>query len=150
MMPSELQKNQLEATSLKQGLPYPSTSSMNPDPLIRRKQVQIQNEYGLHLRPAGKFVQTAGQFDSEIRIRFEDREFNGKSILDLMTMAAECGTILELEAVGPDAGPALDALADLVNQGFGESKQTYVDNQSSNSTIGHFPPPTDSINDPMS
>ncbi|RUL86882.1 HPr family phosphocarrier protein [Tautonia sociabilis] len=93
---------------------------MTQDPHLARRRVEITNPYGLHLRPAEKFVGLAGQFRAEVRVRHEGRDFNGKSILDLMALAAECGTWLELEALGPDADAAVAALAELVAARFGE------------------------------
>jgi phosphocarrier protein HPr len=93
---------------------------MTHDPSVARRQVEILNTYGLHLRPADKFVRLAHQFQSEIRIYHRGTEFNGKSILDLTTLAAECGTRLEIEARGPDAGEAVAALVELVLARFHE------------------------------
>ncbi len=72
--------------------------------------------------PADKFVKLALRYQSEIRVYYNGNQFNGKSILDLTTLAAECGTRLELEACGPDAVEALDALADLVAANFYENE----------------------------
>ena len=93
---------------------------MSQDANAARRRVEITNAYGLHLRPAEKFAALAGRFRAEVRVRHEGRDLNGKSILDLMTMAAECGTWLELEAIGPDAAEALTALAALITSDFGE------------------------------
>jgi phosphotransferase system HPr (HPr) family protein len=68
---------------------------------------------GLHLRAAERFVTTANRFEAEIRLMHEGRAVNGKSILDLVTLGAECGTQMVLEACGPDAASAARALADL-------------------------------------
>ena len=62
------------------------------------------------------------RYQSEIRVHYNGNQFNGKSILDLTTLAAECGTRLELEACGPDAVEALDALSDLVSAQFYENE----------------------------
>ena len=93
------------------------------DPRIARRTVEILNALGLHLRPADKFVGLAKQYRSEIRIVSGDREVNGKSILDLTTLAAERGTILVVEARGEDAEAALDALAQLVAARFHEDDE---------------------------
>jgi len=87
---------------------------------VARRQVEILNAYGLHLRPADRFVRLALQFQSEIKVIFQGRECNGKSILDLTSLAAERGTRLDLEARGPDAEDAVAALADLVAARFHE------------------------------
>ncbi len=96
---------------------------MSHDPQVARRQVEITNALGLHLRPADKFVRLAHRFQSEIRVVADGQEINGKSILDLTTLAAECGTRLELEARGPDAEAAVEALAELVLARFHEAEE---------------------------
>ena len=93
---------------------------MSQDPRIARRRVDILNPLGLHLRPADKFVRLALQFQSDIRVLYNGQEINGRSILDLTTLAAEQGARLELEARGPDAEAAVAALADLVAAKFYE------------------------------
>ncbi|CAN5905362.1 hypothetical protein BH23PLA1_BH23PLA1_44080 [soil metagenome] len=93
---------------------------MSQDVSVVRRTVQILNSYGLHLRPAEKFVGLAHRYQAEVRVLHQGNEFNGKSILDLMTLAAECGTWLEIEARGPDAEATLLALAELVAARFHE------------------------------
>jgi phosphocarrier protein len=92
---------------------------------IARRRVEVVNPYGLHLRPADKFVRLAHQFQSEVRVECRGVRANGKSMLDMTTLAAECGSILDLEAIGPDAEVALDALADLVAAGFHMTDEDY-------------------------
>ncbi len=87
---------------------------MSHNSSVARRNVEITNEYGLHLRPASKFAKLAGQFHSEIRVLHNGKEINGKSILDLTLLAAESGTCLILEAQGSDAEAALEALSQLV------------------------------------
>jgi phosphotransferase system HPr (HPr) family protein len=95
---------------------------MSPDTPVARRQVEVLNGSGLHLRPAQKFVELALHYQAEIRVHYNGNEINGKSILDLATLAAECGTRLDLEARGPDAVEALDALADLFSARFHEDE----------------------------
>ena len=85
-----------------------------------RRTVKISNRQGLHARPAAEFVKLASTFESEIQVRKDELEVNGKSIMGVMMLAAEPGTELELQARGTDADAALDALITLVNDGFGE------------------------------
>jgi phosphocarrier protein HPr len=82
--------------------------------------VTVRNPQGLHARPADMFVRLALQFASHIEIVKDGERFDGKSILSLMTLAAEQGTELVLRADGPDAEEALDALAELFGRGFDE------------------------------
>lgn len=103
-------------------VPLPPESSRMSEPSIARRQVEILNFLGLHLRPADQFVRLASSFQAEVVVHCRGGSFNGKSILDLTSLAAERGTILELEARGPDAEAALKALAELVAARFHEEE----------------------------
>lgn len=85
------------------------------------QSVQILNKNGLHARPAAEIVKAAAKFKSDITISREDIEVNGKSIMGVMMLAAECGATIHLRATGPDASEAVSALALLVASRFGES-----------------------------
>jgi len=84
--------------------------------------VTIQNRLGLHARPAMMFVEEASGFGSEIRVRRTDSEgsVDGKSIMQIMLLAATQGVELEVVACGEDAQEACDALCDLFARGFDE------------------------------
>lgn len=86
------------------------------------REVTIVNKLGLHARAAAKLVTTASGFGAEIKLRRGDREVNGKSIMGVMMLAASQGTTIELVAEGDDAGVALDALATLIGDRFGEAE----------------------------
>jgi phosphocarrier protein len=95
--------------------------------LPSRRAIEIVNVLGLHLRAADKFIRQAKQFQADIRVSHQGRVVNGKSILDRMALAAECGARLELEASGADAEEAIVTLARLVEDSFYETdwgKQT--------------------------
>jgi phosphocarrier protein HPr len=92
---------------------------------MARRRVRIVNGYGLHRRPATRFVTLANSFQSEVRVDFRGVKANGKSLLDMTCLAAECGTTLDLEAIGPDAEECLDALAGLVAAGFHMTDEDY-------------------------
>lgn len=77
-------------------------------------EVQIKNKAGLHARPSSLFVQTASEFDSDVTVKCDDEEVNGKSIMGLMLLAAEQGRTLILEADGDDENHLLEALRDLI------------------------------------
>ena len=85
------------------------------------RTVQVRNKFGLHARPAAEFVKLANQFKSEIMVRKQELEVNGKSIMGMMMLAAECGAEITVRASGPDADRAVDELAKLVENGFGET-----------------------------
>jgi phosphocarrier protein len=84
------------------------------------REVRIENRNGLHARPAAEIVKAASKFRSEVTIRRDDMEVNGKSIMGVMMLAAEYGTTLWLRANGEDAEQAVEALAALVASRFGE------------------------------
>ena len=80
----------------------------------------IKNKFGLHARPSASFVQTASRFQSEIKVEKDGQMADGKSILDLMMLAAAQGTRITIKAQGEDARDALKALGDLIEGRFGE------------------------------
>lgn len=86
----------------------------------RNAEVTIPNKYGLHARPAAEFVKLANQFSSDVWVRKGELEVSGKSIMGVMMLAAECGSIIEIRAAGSDSDEALSALQELVSNGFGE------------------------------
>ncbi len=85
-----------------------------------RKSVDIVNRLGLHARAAAKFVQTAGNYQSEIRVSRDGQTVNGKSIMGVMMLAASQGSEIELEVSGVDEAEALAALERLIAERFGE------------------------------
>ena len=84
------------------------------------REVRIENRNGLHARPAAEIVKAASRFRSEVTIRRDDMEVNGKSIMGVMMLAAEYGSTLFLRANGDDAEQAVAAIAALVASRFGE------------------------------
>ncbi len=80
------------------------------------KEVTVANPQGLHARPADAFARLANQFVSVIDVVKEGQRVNGKSILDLLMLAAEEGTVLIIEARGDDAEDAIEALGRLMEQ----------------------------------
>lgn len=85
------------------------------------RQAKIVNQLGLHARPAAQLVKVASAYQSEIEIVKDDMAVNGKSIMGVMMLAAECGSTLTFRATGIDETAAVEALAALVARGFGES-----------------------------
>lgn len=84
------------------------------------RDIWIVNPQGIHLRPADLFAKLANQFRSEIQVIKGSDQFDAKSVLSLLTLAAVQGTQLTLRAQGEDAQAAVQALAELVANGFGE------------------------------
>jgi phosphocarrier protein len=89
---------------------------------VKCERVKIVNKLGLHARASAKFVSLAGEFDSEIVLRRDGQEVNGKSIMGIMMLAAGQGSELELCADGPDAAKAISALAGLIAERFEEDE----------------------------
>jgi len=87
---------------------------------IIERDVQILNKYGLHARPAMQFVELANRFASKIEVSNGVLTVDAKSIMSVMRLAATAGTTLRLLADGTDAAEAIEALAKLVADGFGE------------------------------
>jgi len=94
-------------------------ADQTPLPVVVRKVI-IPNPQGLHARPAMKFVDTAGQFESSVVVKKGSRSVDGKNPMEMMLLEATQGTELEVQAEGPDAAEAIEALARLVTDGFGE------------------------------
>jgi phosphocarrier protein HPr len=84
------------------------------------RDVTIRNRQGLHARPAAEFVKLANRFAAEVWVSKDEVEVSGKSILGVMMLAAEFGSVIRIRATGQDSEAALDALSDLVASKFGE------------------------------
>lgn len=86
------------------------------------REVTVTNRAGLHTRPASMIVRTAARFHCDFFIHKDEYEINGKSIIGVMTLAAEQGAVLKLVLDGEDEAEAADALTQLFEDGFGEVK----------------------------
>jgi len=89
---------------------------MQTPPITR--VIVIRNKQGLHARPADQFARLAAQFEAKIDLVRDNRRVGATSIMELLTLGATQGTQLILEAEGPDAQRAVEALADLVENVF--------------------------------
>jgi len=87
---------------------------------VARRDVEVLNALGLHARAAARFVNVAGRFAAQVRLSRDGRTVDGKSLMGILLLAAARGTRLTIEAEGPDAEAAVEALAALVASGFGE------------------------------
>ena len=90
--------------------------------MIVRRTVEICNERGLHARASAKFVKLASTFDAEVRVGRDGSMVDARSIMGLMMLAAGIGCDVEIEAEGPQAEDALDALIALVEGRFDEER----------------------------
>lgn len=82
---------------------------------VIRKELIVKNKQGLHARPAAMFVQIANKFDARITVKRNDEEVNGKSIMGILMLGAEKGSLIIIEADGEDAESAILELEKLIN-----------------------------------
>ena len=84
------------------------------------KEIVVQNQVGLHARPATFFIQKANEFKSSIWVEKEERRVNAKSLLGVLSLGIVKGTAITLIAEGVDEATAVDTLAELVESNFAE------------------------------
>lgn len=87
---------------------------------MKRQCFTIINRLGLHARAAAQLVQTANRFQSDVTVEKEGMEVNGKSIMGILMLAAPKGSQIEISVSGSDMEEAFSAIAQLVENGFGE------------------------------
>jgi len=87
---------------------------------VIERDAKIVNPLGMHVRPGAEFVKVASRFKSAVQVTNGDVSVNGKSILGMMTLAAECGASIRIKCDGDDAEAAMEALLALVAAGFYE------------------------------
>ena len=83
--------------------------------MLIEKKIIVNNPQGLHARPAALFVQIANKYESDVIVKKGNDEVNGKSIMGLMTLAAEKGSAIRLKINGPDAKEAMEELEKVVS-----------------------------------
>ena len=84
------------------------------------KDVKVENQVGLHARPATFFIQKANEFKSSIWVEKEERRVNAKSLLGVLSLGIVGGTTIKIIADGQDEEAAVEALVKLVNSGFAD------------------------------
>ncbi len=89
----------------------------------QQKKFVINNKLGLHARPAALFVQTANRFECTVEVEKDGEKVNGKSIMGIMTLAAGVGCEIHIKTDGPDALKAMQAIAKLFADNFGEQDE---------------------------
>lgn len=87
---------------------------------MERREFTIKNRLGLHARAAAQLVQTANRFRSEVKVEKDGLEVNGKSIMGILMLAAPQGSRISVVVAGEDAGVAMTAIGQLIDNGFGE------------------------------
>ncbi len=84
------------------------------------REVTINNQVGLHARPATFFIQKANEFKSSIWVEKDDRRVNAKSLLGVLSLGIVKGTVITIAADGVDEVQAVDTLAELIDRQFEE------------------------------
>jgi len=84
------------------------------------RDITITNKLGLHARPSAQLVKTASIFKAEVSITRDELTVNGKSIMGVMMLAAEKGSVLRFRTDGPDEKEAMDAIEQVIKSHFGE------------------------------
>ena len=84
------------------------------------KETTVNNQVGLHARPATFFIQKANEYKSSIWVEKDDRRVNAKSLLGVLSLGIVKGTAIKLIADGPDEEAAINALVELINSEFSE------------------------------
>lgn len=84
------------------------------------KEVEVQNQVGLHARPATFFIQKANEYKSSIWVEKEERRVNAKSLLGVLSLGIVGGTAIKIIADGTDENTAVEGLVQLVESGFSE------------------------------
>ncbi|MCC8051940.1 MAG: HPr family phosphocarrier protein [Clostridiales bacterium] len=79
------------------------------------KRLTVNNELGLHLRPAGELCTLAMEYDAKITLRFHDREYNAKSLLSVLSACIQSGDEIVLNFEGPDAEEAAERISAFIN-----------------------------------
>lgn len=85
-----------------------------------QQELIIKNKFGFHTRTSARFAKLAQSFESHVTLKKDEETVDGKSILDLLTLAAGQGTPIILTVSGPDQHEAFQALKELIESGFGE------------------------------
>jgi len=95
-------------------------SGSDSDTMRQTASFEIINRLGLHARAAALLAETANRFEAEVRVTRDAQTVNAKSVMDLMLLAASCGSMVEVTAVGADAHLALYAIGELIARRFHE------------------------------
>ena len=84
------------------------------------KTITLTNAQGFHMRPAGVFANSMAKYKSDITIKFNGNDVNGKSLMNIIAACIKCGSTIELVCNGEDENDALQAAVELIESGLGE------------------------------
>lgn len=91
------------------------------DPFPAARRATIVNRKGLHARASAKLAKLAAEYDAQVFVTHESETADARSIMDLLMLVAHTGCIVEIKGRGPQADEAVNAIARLIDQGFGEN-----------------------------
>ena len=84
------------------------------------RKITINNPSGLHMRPAGLFVKAVAPFKSNVEFGIRDKEYNAKSMINVLSAAVKRGDEIELKIIGEDEQACMDAVVSAIESGLGE------------------------------
>jgi phosphocarrier protein len=87
---------------------------------MKKIKITLENETGLHARPASALVQASQKYDSDINISKDNDLYNAKSMMSILSMGASMGTVLEFQIEGADEDAAFEEINSIINNNFGE------------------------------
>lgn len=85
------------------------------------KKVTLINAQGFHMRPASTFAQTMAKYASDVTLKFNGNDYNGKSLINIIAACIKCGSEVEVVANGPDENEALAEAVQMIESGLGEA-----------------------------
>jgi phosphocarrier protein len=88
--------------------------------MVISKELKIVNRLGLHARAAAQLVKLANSFSCDVTVEKDGERVNAKSIMGILMLAAVCGSSITVEVAGEDAQTAINAIEEMVKDGFGE------------------------------
>jgi phosphocarrier protein HPr len=91
------------------------------DPFPAARRATIVNRKGLHARASAKLAKLAAEYDAQVFVTHESETADARSIMDLLMLVAHTGCIVEIKGRGPQADEAVNAIARLIDEGFGEN-----------------------------
>ena len=86
------------------------------------RSAELVNQRGLHARASAAFAREASKFDAKVTVRYDGMTASAASIMDLLMLGARVGQVIEIDAEGPEAREALDAVCDLIGRRFDEKE----------------------------
>ncbi len=120
----------IEALTGERPTPPPAVADVPAD-FEQSFEAVLENEHGLHARPATFLVDVAKRFDAEVQVRHGSQVANGKSLIALLQLGVEKGSTMVISAAGPQAEAAIQALQAAIAEGLGEGDDSQQEEETS-------------------